>query len=72
MTLTKSDITAIKEALQPEFETLKTSLVRRMDRGFRQNRKDHNSILKYLDERDSRLEKRIIKLEEHCGLPPLQ
>ena len=97
MTLTKSDLNAIKSALQPEFvkteeriraalqpEFVKTEeriraalqpefkkLEKKIDRLRRDNRKDHNSIMKYLDQRDSRLEKKIVRLENHVGLPPI-
>ena len=98
MTLTKTDIQAIKQALQPEFDKVRSEFSGNLDKvrsdfagefdkvraqakqNFdtlnkkieslrRSNRKDHNLILKYLDERDTRLEDKVTRLEKHVGLP---
>ncbi len=65
MTLTATDIQAIKEALKPEFVRLE----RKMDKGFRENRKDHNLIIKVFDEQGHELRKRVEQLENHAGFP---
>jgi pyruvate kinase len=72
MTLTKTDIQAIKEALKPDFDAIKSNFVRlekKVDKGFRENRKDHNLIIKMFDERDVELKKRVTRLEDHLHLP---
>lgn len=68
MSLTPADLSAVVQALQPEFDKLNNKI----DRSNSANRKDHNSIMKYLDERDTRLENKINTLEAKSAFPPFK
>ncbi len=79
MTLTSTDIQSIKNALKPEFDSLRSEfkdglkkLESKVDRGFRQNRKDHNLIIKVFDEKYHDLNSRVKKLEEKSIFPPFK